>query len=159
MVAANQVETRVKLSGVHLCCEGCTGAVEDAVSRVPGVSVECSIDDGTATLSAQDPEAIQQALDAIAGAGFHGESDNKSLTMRPDPNLPEGRIKKATISQIHNCCDICYGDIQKAIHSTQGVAADTGGPKKSQFEVTGDFSADELLQNLHKAGFNARVMV
>jgi len=158
MVASNQVETRVKLSGVHLCCEGCTDALEDAVARVPGVSVECSIDDGTAILSAHDPDSIQEALDAIAGAGFHGESDSKSLTMRDtDPNLPQGRIKKATISQIHNCCDICYDAIKKGIHATQGVTHDTGRPGSTHFEVSGDFSADELVQNLHKAGFNARV--
>ena len=157
MVASNQVDTRVKLSGVHLCCEGCAGAVEDAVARVPGVSVECDINDGTVILSAHDPESIQQALDAIAGAGFHGESDNKSLTMRDDPSLPQGRIKKATISQIHNCCDICYDEIKKGVHATPGVTADTGQPGATRFEVTGDFAADELLDNLHKAGFNARV--
>jgi len=158
MVASNQVQTRVTLSGVHLCCEGCTSAVEDAAARVPGVSAECSIDDGTVILSANDTESIQQALDAIAGAGFHGESDNKSLTMRDEPNLPQGRIKKATISQIHNCCDICHDAIQKAVHSTRGVAADTSQPGATQFEVTGDFEADELLDNLHKASFNARVI-
>lgn len=157
MATAHKADTRVNLSGLHLCCEGCTGDVRDAVARVPGVSVECSIDDGTATLSGQDSYAIQQAIDAIAAVGFHGESDNKNLAMRVDSTLPEGRVKKATLSQIHNCCDICYDEIKKAIHSTQGVAADTGRPGATRFEVLGDFSANELMQNLHEAGFNARM--
>lgn len=159
MATSNQVETRVKLSGVHLCCEGCTDPVEDAVASVPGVAVECDMDNGTVTLSGHDPEAIQRAIDGIAGVGFHGESDHASLAMRDAQDLPHGRVKKATVSQIHNCCDLCYNDIKKGVHATRGVAADTGQPGATRFVVTGDFDAGELLRNIHKAGFNARITV
>lgn len=159
MATKQQADTKVKLSGLHLCCGGCTGAVEDAVSRVPGASVQCNMDEGEALLTARDSHSAQQALDAIAGAGFYGESDNKDLAMRDDPSLPEGRVKKATISNIHNCCDICYDEAKKGIHATPGVAADTGSPGATQFDVTGDFSPRELLENLHKVGLNARVTV
>lgn len=159
MATTHQADTQVKLSGLHLCCEGCTGSVEEAVASVPGASVQCDMDEGSAVVKGRDSHSIQQAIDAIAMAGFYGESDNENFAVKDDPSLPQGRVKKATISDIHNCCDICYDEAKKGIHATPGVAADTGSPGATQYEVTGDFSPRELVKNLHKVGFHARVTV
>lgn len=157
MSTLQKSETRVQLKGVHLCCGGCTGAVDEAVASVPGASSVCDMDNGTVTVTAQDQETAQQALDAIARAGFHGETGDPGLAMKADPNLPSGKVQRLTVSNIHNCCDLCYDAIKGAIDSVEGVTSDTGGPEETNFEVIGHFSAAELLQALHGAGFHAKL--
>jgi hypothetical protein len=41
----------------------------------------------------------------------------------------------------------------------EGVTGDTAGPEKTSFEVTGHFSAAELVRALNAAGFYAKVEV
>lgn len=156
---ATTQQTQVKLSGVHLCCDGCTAAVYDAAENVPGVSAQCDKRKGTAVLTGDDPESIQKVLDGIAANGLYGESDHASLAIKDDPNIPQGRVKRATISGIHNCCGPCYHQIQKALRHTEGVTDDDGRSGATRINVSGDFSPQELIQSLHKFGFNARVTV
>jgi hypothetical protein len=111
---------------------------------------------GTVTLTAGSVAAAQKALDAIA-AGLHGETGNPHLAMSAEPNIPAGRVQSLTVSGIHNCCQPCYEAIKGAIDSIDGVTSDTARPGKTSFEVTGNFSAVELVRALNAAGFHARV--
>ena len=47
---ANKTGTKVQLSGVHLCCQGCVDAVDSALKNVAGAESQCDIDNGTVTL-------------------------------------------------------------------------------------------------------------
>lgn len=157
MGLSNKTETQVQLRGVHLCCGGCTDAVATAVESVPGITCQCDMENGTVTLTAKDRAAAQKALDAIADAGLHGETGDEHLAMRAERDIPLGKVQKLTISGIHNCCQPCYEAIKGAIDTVEGVTGDTAGPRKTVFEVTGNFSAAELVRALNRAGFHAKV--
>lgn len=157
MSPSHSTQTQVQLQGVHLCCGGCTDAVDAAAASVPGASSVCDMDNGTVTVTAGDRQSAQRALDAIARAGFHGETGDPGLAMTPDPGIPPGKVRRATVSDIHNCCDLCHDAIKGAIDSVEGVTGETGAPGMTRFEVTGDFSPAELVQALHGAGFHAKV--
>lgn len=157
MGLSNPTEVQVQLKGVHLCCGGCTDAVVTAVARVPGVTCQCDMENRTVTLDAKDRAAVQMALDAIADAGLHGETGDARLAMRTEPDVPPGKVRRLTVSGIHNCCAPCYEAIKGAIDTVEGVSGDTGEPEKTTFEVTGHFSASELVRALNAAGFHAKV--
>lgn len=155
MALLNQI--KVKLTGVHLCCQGCTNAADAALMSVEGVHSHCDMEDGTVTFTASDDAAARQALDALAAAGFYGSTGNSQLAMRGVGSIPRGKVKTLKVSDIHNCCDLCCDAIQGAIHSVDGVTGDTARPGATSFEVTGHFSAVALVQALNAAGFSAQV--
>jgi mercuric ion binding protein len=157
MSAANLIETHVQLKGVHLCCDGCVDALATAVASVPGVVFACDRGKGIVALSAWDEAAARQALDAIADAGLHGETGNPHLAMKTERNLPPGKVRKLKVSGIHNCCQPCYQAIAGAIETVPGVTGNTARPGSTTFEVTGNFSAAELVRALNRAGFHAKI--
>jgi copper chaperone CopZ len=157
MEPSNQSEIYVQLKGVHLCCGGCTNAIATALEGIPGVAFQCDIEHGIVALTAKDNAMAQQALDAIAGAGLHGETGNTHLAIKPEPNIPSDKVQRLKVSGIHNCCQLCNEAIKGAIKSMPGVTADTARPGERSFEIIGNFAADELLRALNTAGFHAKV--
>ncbi len=154
----NQAETKVVLKGVHLCCDLCVDGVGVALKGVEGVKARCDIGSKTVTLTAKDDAAVQNALDALAAAGYHGETDNQQLAMKAQGDVPRGKVKSLKVSDIHNCCWPCCKAIKDAIKAVSGVTGDTAQSEVTAFEVTGDFDA-AIVNALHAAGFNARVEV
>ena len=63
-------ETKIELTGVHLCCEGCVNAVDAALMDVEGVNSRCDMENGTVTFTAGDAAAAREALDSLAAAGI-----------------------------------------------------------------------------------------
>lgn len=157
METSNQSEAHVQLKGVHLCCEGCTNAIATALEGIPGVAFQSDMEHGTVTLTAKDNAVAQQALDAIASAGLHGETGNAYPAIKPEPNVPSGKVQRLKVSGIHNCCQTCNEAIKGAIKSIPGVTEDTAQAGETSFEVMGDFAADELLRALNTTGFHAKV--
>jgi copper chaperone CopZ len=115
------------------------------------------MENGTITLTASDGSAARKALDALAAAGFYGTSDDQNLAMKPVGDVPNGKVKRVTVSGIHNCCGLCCDAIKGAIATVDGVADDTAKPRATTFEVTGDFHPAALVEALNAAGFSARV--
>jgi copper chaperone CopZ len=115
------------------------------------------MENGTVTLNAKDDAGAQKALDAIAAAGLHGETDNERLKMKTEHNIPPGKVRRLKVSDIHNCCQPCCEAIQGAIRSVEGVTSDTAEPGETAFEVRGIFSAAALVRSLNAAGFHAKV--
>src|ERR1041384_7179132 len=158
MALSNQTETQVQLKGVHLCCGGCVNAVATAVESVPGAACQCDTARAPPVpRPARDDAAAEKALDAIAAAGLHGETGDARLAMRTERKIPAGKVQRLTVSGIHNCCQPCCEAIKAAIDSVEGVTGDTARPGETTFEVTGNFSAAELVQALNAAGFHAKV--
>ncbi len=150
-------EIKVKMTGVHLCCQGCVNAVDTALMSVEGINSRCDMENGSVSLTASDAIAAQKALDALAAAGFYGSADNNQLAMKAVSDIPPGKVKSLKVSGIHNCCGPCCAAIKEAITTVPGVTDDTAKPRATSFEVTGNFNAASLVKALNAAGFSARV--
>jgi len=152
-----RAEVKVKLTGVHLCCQGCVNAVGAALRDVEGVDSHCDMANGTVTFTAGNAAAARTALDSLGAAGFYGRADNQDLLMKPVGAVPDGKVSGLRVSGIHNCCGPCSDAIKGAIATVDGVTGDTAKPEATTFEVTGDFHAAALVKALNDAGFSAQV--
>ncbi|MFP6901371.1 MAG: hypothetical protein VCA36_10535 [Opitutales bacterium] len=148
-------ETKVTLSGVHLCCKGCVKGVAKAVDKSGGTAV-CDAKAGTVVLSGTK-EAVGKALEAVAKAGYYGKSDNKELAISSQGGAKDEKVKSLTLSGTHLCCGKCVKAVDKAVSATDGASAHTAKKKSNAFEVTGDFNALTLINALHDNGLHAFV--
>jgi copper chaperone CopZ len=155
--AAALAETKVEVKGVHLCCGACVKGVNTALKGMDGVTHVADRASGTVTLTARDEASAQKALDALADAGYYGETESKGPAIKPASGLPEGKVKSLSLAGTHNCCKSCTNAIKKAVKTVPGVTGDTVQPKVDSFEVTGDFDAAAVLKALNDAGFNFQV--
>lgn len=156
-VTATRNEIKVELTHVHLCCQSCVNAADAALRSVEGVTSRCDIESETITVIGSDAIAAQKGLDALVFAGFYGDCDNPQLAMKAVSDIPAGKVHSLKISGIHNCCGPCCAAIKKAISTVEGVTSNTAKPRKTSFEVTGDFNAADLIKALNSAGFSALV--
>jgi copper chaperone CopZ len=150
-------KVKVELKGVHLCCDGCVETVDKVLGKIDGVKPKCDKDAKTVTITAKDADTAKKALQALADAGFHGESDNKDLAIKDDSGVTKGKVEKLTLTGAHNCCRSCCRGIKETLKKVDGVKEDTAKPKESTFEVTGDFDAGEVVKALNAAGYHVRV--
>ena len=155
MTQAVQAETKVTLSGLHLCCGKCTKAVSEAVDKVEGAKVEVDQDGGTASITADDPKVARKAIMAVARAGFFGKSDNDKLKIPTDKSGVEaGKVSRLELMGIHNCCGKCANAIKSACTSVDGVQGCEA--KGKSLVVEGDFDGAAVVKSLNEAGFYAR---
>lgn len=157
MAGFAHAETKVELKGVHLCCPACVNGVAKVLKGIDGVTGKCNQKAKTVTITAKDDETAQKALDALAAAGFHGDTGNEKLAQKDDSGASAGKVKSITVSGVHNCCGACCKAIKTAVKGVSGVTGDTAKPKENTFEVTGDFDAQELVKALNAAGFHVKV--
>jgi len=145
----------VTVSEIHLCCGACVKAVEKA-AKIDGVQVEVSQDEGTAVLTAATYADVQKALDEIAKAGFSGKIEDDTAAGKvkfPEIKTADGKVKKLSVSHIHNCCRGCSDAIIEAIESVDGVTSNNVKSKQVEFVVEGDFDPGDVVQALEDAGF------
>lgn len=153
----NAADRSIEIKGVHLCCKGCSGAVEKAVAKIPGATVKVDKDSGTVTLSGADPATVQGAADAMVAAGFFGTCSD------PDVKLPTGggakgkKVRSLTVQGVHLCCGECVSAVEKAIAKVEGAKAHTAVKGAKSFEVTGSFNDKQLMQALEKEGLSGTV--
>ena len=150
-------ESTVELSNVHLCCGACSKAVEKAVKDIDGVKVSCVNKESLVKITGDSDAAVQEAVDAIVAAGFHGKSSDAKFKITEVAGVPEGNVERLEFTGTHNCCGSCNRSIKKAIASVDGVKADTAASKQSSFVVEGDFSAAAVVKALTDAGFHVQV--
>jgi copper chaperone CopZ len=151
-----QAETKVTLKGVHLCCAQCVKIVGTAVSKVEGAKAACNQKGGTITITAADDETAQKALDAVAGEGFYGTSDNEKVKIKV-ADAGKDKVTKATVTSVHNCCGMCCKAIKAVVTKVEGVTDTDVKPQAKSFAVEGDFAPADLVKALNEAGFNAKV--
>jgi copper chaperone CopZ len=154
MTVATQAETKVTLKGVHLCCGQCVKIAGTAVGKVEGAKAECDQDAGTITVTAPDDKTAQKALDALAGEGFYGKSDNDKVLIKPAA-AGKDKVKRLVISGVHNCCPQCCKAIKAVVTKVEGVSGTDVKPKGPSFTVEGDFAPADVVKALNDAGFNA----
>jgi copper chaperone CopZ len=155
--SALRAETKVELKNVHLCCGQCIKAVAGILKNVKDVKGVCDREGKTVTITAPDDKTAQAAVDALAEAGFHGETGNKSITVKADSGVTAGKVKTLTLTGVHNCCASCCRTIKETVKKVDGVTGDTAKPKTNTFTVTGDFDAEALVKALNTAGFHVKV--
>jgi mercuric ion binding protein len=154
--AVSRAESKVTISGTHLCCGQCLKAVDATLKDMAGVKFESSQDAKTIAIKADNDEAAQKAVDALAAAGFYGKLDNDKIKYKT-VSAPEGSVEKIEVSGIHNCCGACTKAITTAVKAVPGVTGAELKAKQTTFTVEGKFKASELVDALLKAGFYAQV--
>jgi len=155
--AVARAETKVEVKGVHICCGACVSAANKILKGVDGAKGVVDRKAKSITITAPDDATAQKALDALAAGGFHGDTGNKDLTFKDDSGASAGKVKKVTVSGIHNCCGACTAGIKAAVKKVDGATGSTVKPKAETFDVTGDFDATDLVKTLNKAGFHVKV--
>jgi copper chaperone CopZ len=157
LTVAARAEVKVELKGTHLCCPACVMAVGNTLKKVEGVTGKCDRQNSTVTITAKDEDAAKKALQALADAGFHGDTGNKDLAIKDDSGVEKGKVEKLTLSGVHDCCNQCNTKIKAVLKKVDGVKADTAKAKAESFDVTGSFDAAEVVKALNDAGFHVKV--
>ena len=150
--SAARAEVTVTVSEMHLCCPGCTNAVEEAVAKVEGVKCVASQKERTTVLTAADLPTMQKALNRMARAGFCGKLDNEDLKFK-EIKSADGKVARMEIAHVHNCCGACTKAIKKALAEVEGVKADTCKSKEEKFVIEGEFEPKDAIAALIEAGF------
>jgi hypothetical protein len=144
--SASAAETT--LTGVHNCCKSCVKGINAAVT---GAGAKAKIDKGTITVTADDDAGVKKAVDALLAAGYYG---NGATTTAAAPS--DAKAKSVTLEGIHLCCGKCVTALNKAVTAAGATKTDAAKNAKTVV-VEGDVSPKDVLEALHKAGFNATV--
>jgi len=149
-------ETKVTISDTHLCCGQCVRAVDSTLKDMPGVKFQSSQSEKKIDITADNDEAAQKAIDALAAAGFTGKLNNDKLKFKP-VSTGDTTVEKLELSGVHNCCGQCTNSIKKAVTSVSGVTGTNVKAKETSFEVEGKFKPDDVVKALLDAGFYVQV--
>jgi mercuric ion binding protein len=149
-------ETKVTISGTHLCCGQCLKAVDTTLKDMPGVKHKSDQGAKTIEITADSDEAAQKAINALADEGFYGKLDNDKLKYKPVQS-GDAAVEKIEITGVHNCCGQCTTAIKKAVTSVSGVSGTNIKNKDTTFAVEGKFKPADVVKALLDAGFYAQV--
>jgi mercuric ion binding protein len=155
--APARAETKAELKRVHMCCDGCAEEVAEVLGKAGVKDVKVDQEANTAKFTAADAKSAQKAVDALAAAGFHGDTGTKEFAFKDDSGVAKGKVKSLTVTGFHNSCGGCVKSFRDAIKAVPGVKGDTAKSKVGTAEVTGDFDAAALVEALNKAGFHVKV--
>lgn len=151
----------VVVDGPHSCCDGCKNAITKAVANVRDVSV----DEKKGTITAKNKSGAKKAVEALMEKGFFAMvggtgAESKSAetsAAKPAASATGKKVKSATVTEIHNCCLRCRNMIMDAARDTPGVTSAEVEVKVTTFTVQGEFTKEDLLASLNKAGFNGKI--
>ena len=156
-------DVKVEVKGLHLCCGGCAGAATGAINNAGGKDAKSDNASGTITFSASNEKNAQKALDALAKAGFHGDTGNKLLNLRDDsgivvnPKKPAPKVTTLTFTGVHNCCAGCAKGIKAALAKCEGYESDDVKDKEGKFTVKGNFDAGAMVKALNDGGYHGTI--
>jgi copper chaperone CopZ len=149
-------DTSVKLSDVHLCCNGCVKGVDKALSGVTGAKAQSDKDAGTVTINAPDKATAQKAVDALVAAGYYGKSSDAAIKVTANSGAKNGKVQSLKVTGMHLCCNKCVTSVTEALSKVPGVKGNTAAKGAESFEVTGDFNAKDAFTELNKAGLSGK---
>src|SRR5437016_4526931 len=111
-------ETKVTISDTHLCCGQCLRAVDATLKDIAGVKFQSDQSAKTIEITADNDEAAQKAINALADAGFYGKLNKPDSSLKFKPvQADDAVVEKLELSGIHNCCGQCTNSIKKAATS------------------------------------------
>ncbi len=150
-------DSKVTLTGVHLCCGSCVKGVTTAVTPVKGVTATCDQAAGTVVLNGPDNASLQSAVNALTAAGYFGKSSDDAIKVDAASGAPDGKVKTLEVSGVHLCCASCVTAMKGVIGKVDGIKTDTIKSKATTFTLTGDFDAKAFVAELQKAGLTGKV--
>jgi mercuric ion binding protein len=152
---------KVEVKGVHLCCGSCTKAVGATLKTVDGVTdAKCDTKTKTVTFTTKDEKATTAAVTALFASGFFGTATDDGKEVKVETETPKKGEKadEVVIKGVHACCPACQGAIKKTL--PEGTKAAFGDKEGAQVTVTltgKDLDKADILEALHKAGFNGKI--
>ncbi len=161
VAAAAPSSSIVHVKGVHLCCGGCLGIADDALSEVDGVSkISSDLNTKVITFTVADKKAAEAGIKALAKAGFFGTAtlDKKPLKY-PESGAKKGQKSNTFVLQgVHLCCTSCVTASQKALENLDGVTLIDIDRNEKTIKLTGSsIGIPEAVAALNKAGFYSRI--
>jgi mercuric ion binding protein len=149
-------ETKVTISETHLCCGQCIRAVDSTLKDMAGVKFKSDQGAKTIEITADNDEAAQKAINALADAGFCGKLSNDKLAFKK-VEASDAAVQKIELSGVHNCCGQCTTSIKKAVTSVSGVTGTDVKARETSFAVEGNFKPGDVVKALLDAGFYVQV--
>lgn len=147
----------VQVKGVHLCCGGCLGIADDALSEVDGVSAASSdLNTKVITFTVADQKSAEAGIQALAKAGFFGTATLDKMPLKyPESGAKQGEKSNSFVLQgIHLCCTSCVTASQKALEDLDGVTLIDIDRNEKTIKLTGSsIGVPEAVAALNKAGF------
>jgi copper chaperone CopZ len=156
LIAELRAETKVTISGTHLCCGQCLRAVDATLKDIQGVTHKSSQEAKTIELTAESDAAAQKAVDALAAAGFYGKTSSDKVKYA-DITAGKEPVERLEVAGVHNCCGACTNAIKKAVTGVSGVTATSVKAKETAFVIEGKFKPADLVQALLDAGFYVQI--
>jgi copper chaperone CopZ len=146
----------VHVDHVHLCCGKCEKAASAALQGINGISdVKVDRDEEVIRFEAADTAAANQALTALADAGFYGQPSVPGPDFKIDPKAASNKIQ---ITGVHLCCKGCTQAAEQALEGVPGVKSVQTQAKQGTITVTGsEVNLAATLKALHEAGFHGKV--
>ena len=163
LVAMRAPDVKVEVKGLHLCCGGCGGAATGAINGAGGKDAKADNASGTIKFSASNEKNAQKALDALAKAGFHGDTGNKAINLPNDsgivvnPKKPAPKVTTLAFTGVHNCCAGCAKGIKAALAKCDGYESDDVKDKEGKFTVKGNFDAAAMVKALNDGGYHGTI--
>lgn len=115
----------VSVSNVHLCCNSCIAAVEEALTDVKGVQ-DVAADPNTKTVrfTAADNTAAEAGIAALAKHGFFGKAKHGDKPLAfPSTGAKKGdKTNQIVLHGVHLCCGACVKGAQKSLENVPGLS-------------------------------------
>jgi hypothetical protein len=151
--------TKVEVKGPHICCQQCVRVVGIILKAVDGVSdVKADTQTKVVTFTATDDKAAKAGVMALVSGGFFGSGTTGGKELKLDlPALKKGdQADVITVKDVHVCCKQCQNAISKIFNGSK-VTFTGPGPQKTVRIEGKDLDRAEVLETLHKTGFNGTV--
>jgi periplasmic mercuric ion binding protein len=150
-------ETKVTLSEAHVCCGNCVTGAANAVKPVTGATAVANQETSSIAITATDAATAQKAMDALIAAGYFGKSSDAAIKVNAPTNAPDAKVATLQVSGVHLCCPRCVTAVKELLTKVPGVTGNTVAVRQTTFNVTGDFNAKQVFDEMHKAGLAGHV--
>lgn len=115
----------VSISKVHICCDSCVSAVDEALADVKGVSNVAAVKDTkTIAFTAADDKAAEAGIAALAKHGFFGQAKHGTKKMEfPSTGAKKGeKSNQIELYGVHLCCGACVLGAKESLKNVGGLS-------------------------------------
>jgi bacterioferritin-associated ferredoxin len=157
--AVEAADNAVEVKGPHICCGQCVKVATGILEKVDGVSdIKANQKTKIVTFTAKDDKAAKAGFKALVDGGFFGTATEGSKEIKLDLAAPKKGDKAdvVTVKDVHVCCGQCQKAINKIFEGSK-VKFEGSGPQKSVRIEGKNLDRAEVLETLHKTGFNGTV--
>jgi len=159
VLCADEAATKkVEMKGPHICCKQCANVVGSILKKVDGVSdVKADIKSKTVTFTAANDQAAKAGVQALVKGGFFDTATEGTKAISVE--TPVTKAEKADVvivKDVHVCCGACQNAINKLFTDAK-VSYSGKGPQRTVRIAGTGLDTGEVMEALHKAGFNGSV--